>query len=858
MTNEFSRRRFVRGSAALAAAVGASSLESVAAEEGGTAFASAWGHAPDRVWIGPEYWTNPLQDWRLAGGRVECTNVAADRSVHLLTRAVGRGAGTVQMSVRIGRLSGTLAGGKGSAGFRVGMQGQFSDYRNALTQRKGLDAGVTAQGGPFIGDMHAAKAGEAPLDRESVELRLLVESKGDACTVTLAAHDAADGKELAKVAKDGVPNDRIAGGVALVANFGDLPAGAGPRAQQRRQDNAAGAGNGAFWFADWRVEGSRLERHDERAFGPVLFNHYTLGNGGILKMTAQMPPIGAGDAQAVRLQVKNGAGWKTIAEEKIHPLARTAVFRVEKWNDKADVPYRIAYALADAEGKAQDHFYEGVVRKDPVDRAVITVADVSCNTHQAFPNTQLVASMAKLNPDVLAFVGDQFYESSGGYGTVRKPLDVSALDYLRKWYLHGWTWRELTRDRPSLCLPDDHDVYQGNVFGEGGEPQHGTQEMGGYELPGPWVNIVHRTMTSHHQDAFDATPIKQGIVPYYGVWTYGRVSFAVLADRMFKSGPEGKVPPTGDRGDHVKDPNWDPKTADVPGVVLLGDRQLEFVREWAADWRGADMKAVISQTLFTGMATTHGGQREVLRADFDANGWPQTPRNQALREIRKCFAPHIAGDQHLPAVVHYGVDAHGDGPVAFAGPAVNVGYPRWFEPKEPGKNRKPGAPENTGQFADAFGHPMTVLAVANGAVAPRKTVMEQLADRSSGIGLVRLDKAKREITFECWPILADVSAAKGQFAGWPVTVSVMENYGRAPSGHLPELHINGADAPVVQVIYEKTGEVIYTLRIAGKQFRPHVFEDGKYTVTVSRPETGSFRQITGLMPGGAEKMTIEI
>jgi len=71
--------------------------------------------------------------------------------------------------------------------------------------------------------------------------------------------------------------------------------------------------------------------------------------------------------------------------------------------------------------------------------------------------------MAKLNPDLLAFVGDQFYESSGGYGVLRGPLEPAILDYLRKWYLHGWTWRELTRDRPSISIPDDHDVHQFRV-----------------------------------------------------------------------------------------------------------------------------------------------------------------------------------------------------------------------------------------------------------------------------------------------------------------------------------------------------------------------------------------------------------
>jgi hypothetical protein len=241
---------------------------------------------------------------------------------------------------------------------------------------------------------------------------------------------------------------------------------------------------------------------------------------------------------------------------------------------------------------------------------------------------------------------------------------------------------------------------------------------------------------------------------------------------MFKTAPEGVVPPTGSRGDHVTDPNFDPKTADVPGAELLGERQMKFLREWATDWSDADMKAVISQTIFTAMATTHGGGRERLRADYDTNGWPQTARTAALREMQKAAAVHIAGDQHLPAVVQYGIDQHRDGPYAFAGPAVNVGYPRWWEPTEPGKNRQPGAPENTGDFLDHFGNPMTVMAVFNGAIEPRGNVLEMLQEKSSGLGLVRFDKARRTVTFECWPYLADPTVAGTQMPGWPVTVEV--------------------------------------------------------------------------------------
>src|SRR3569623_1569224 len=120
---------------------------------------------------------------------------------------------------------------------------------------------------------------------------------------------------------------------------------------------------------------------------------------------------------------------------------------------------------------------------------------------------------------------------------------------------------------------------------------------------------------------------------------------------------------------------------------------MKYLRAWADDWTDAVMKAVISQTIFAALATTHGGNRELLVADYDANGWPQTPRNEALRLIAKAKAFHIAGDQHLPAVIRYGVDKFGDAPAAFAGPAVNVGYPRWWEPEKPGANRRAGEQE---------------------------------------------------------------------------------------------------------------------------------------------------------------------
>lgn len=860
-----SRRRFLKDSAALAvgATVGAqlSPLMHGATPAPAGEFASRAALCPDRVWLGPEYWSNPLQDWRIRGGRIECTHAAADRNVHLLVRSLGEADGAFSLRVRIARADGTVLGtGGGSAGFRIGLRGALPDWRHSLIYGRGLDAGFTSNGGLFIGLVSEAKAGAVRLDAATeVTLALTGTPAGENYDLTLRVEDAA-GRELGSLSR-ALPRERCTGNVALVNNFtvagaagGASKAGkAGKAAQNAKGAAAPGAGTspaglGTFSFADWRVSGPKVQAHPERAFGPLLFSQYTL-SAGVLKLSVQLPPIGPRDVQTVRLQVKSGAGWRLLRETPIEPRAFIAAFRIADWDATRDTEYRLAYTLEFTDGRGEEHYWTGTVRADPVDQPVISVADVSCNIQTAFPNAPYVESVAKLKPDLLAFVGDQFYESSGGYGIIRTPTEPAMIDYLRKWYLHGWTWRDLTRDRPSISLPDDHDVYQGNLWGEGGRINtKDTQfEVGGYTMSTDWVNVVYRTQTAHHPDPADPAR-SEGVIQYYGPLTYGRVSFAILADRQYKSGPEGKVPPTGGRGDHETNPNFDPKTADVAGLDLLGAKQEEFLRAWVRDWRGAELKAVISQTIFTAFPTTHGNERAILRADYDSNAWPQAARNRAVREMRKAFAFHIAGDQHIPGLVHYGVDDHRDSGVAFAGAAVNVGYPRWWEP-ERAPWTKPKQPGLLGDFTDSYGHPLTVLAVRNGAIQPRQgDLLQFLEDKSSGIGMVRFDKLRRKILVECWPLLADVTRPGTQMAGWPAEIDVLQNYARKVTGHLPPLNISGVSKPLIEVTDEATGELVYALRIIETSFRPPVFAAGKYAVRVSDPEAGKSSTVKNLSP----------
>jgi alkaline phosphatase D len=841
------RRTFLAEVAAASAALALAPR--LAAASANPEFRSRWDPMPDRPWAGEEVWTNPMQDWRVAGGRLECFQPAPGRNVHALTRDLADRPGTLTMSVRLGRLGGgPLRDGKGAAGFSFAVRGPLDEYRNNLIFGSGIPAGLRTRGELFIGEGPRARTAQVSLGAaDSVELRLSVEPAGGGHRARLAAH-APDGRLLGEVEHPDLPGP-LRGNLALNANYGPAaPAGVAPKGGK------APAEAGPWWFADWRISGTKVDRHDDRAFGPVFFTQYTLHER-TLKLTAQLAPVGPRDEPRVRLQTQRGGRWRDAAEARIEPLTRTALFRVANWDDRNDVPYRIAYTSRGTDRSATEHHFAGTIRRDPADQRVITVADVSCNAHYAFPNAGYADNLARTNPDLLAFTGDQYYESTGGFGVDRSGGEMSVLDVLRKWAMHGWTFRELMRDRPSIAIPDDHDVYHGNLWGEGGAAAPGqepaAEARGGYKMTALFVNAVHRMQTAHHPDS-PAKPGRQDITGYYGPLTYGRISFAVLADRQYKSAPDGKVPPTGSpRADHVKDPSFDPKTADLPGLELLGAEQLEFVRRWARDWKGADMKAAISQTLFTAMATHHGRQNEHLVADYDTNAWPQTPRNDALRELRRAFAFHLAGDQHLPAVVHYGIDTHRDGPVAFASPAVNNLYPRRFRPA--------GTDRTTGDFRDSFGHPLTVLACANPKDEFRPGVLEAEEDKSSGYGVVRFDKIARTITVECWPLLAEPLPG-AQFPGWPVTVSQFDNYGLAPAAHLPELSVRGSARPVLEVVSEGSGELLYIVRLPASPWRPPVFAAGPYTLRLSEPETGRRREwkAVAATPGNTATLPIQL
>lgn len=600
---------------------------------------------------------------------------------------------------------------------------------------------------------------------------------------------------------------------------------------------------------------------DRPAEEAICFTLYTV-HGGTLKLTAQLYPLADGVGRSADLQIDRDGRWVTMARVPIDaspyggPLGDlgrwTAHFRLRGWDHSRDWRYRVVAA----DGRAT---YEGVIRRDPVDKDEIVVASLSCNSNEDRGlRDDIVRNLLAQDPDLLFFAGDQVYDHR---------------HHLQSWLAFGRQFGELTRSRPTVTIPDDHDVGQSNLWGEsGGRAATEAGNDGGYFMDPRYVNSVQRAQTWHLPDPYDATPVRNGIGVYYTSLRVGGVDFAILEDRKFKTAPNGAVPEGVRRAARAAgrtgDAGFDGSRVDIPGAKLLGDRQLAFVRHWGQDWSGVSMKAVLSQTIFghigqrSGPWIGNGGQAfdaskgGRLLIDYDSNGWPQSARNRALEEIRRAFAVMLCGDQHLPAVAHLGVDAFRDAGVAFASPAIMNVWPRRWEPFRERVGAGPADPL-LGDHVDGLGNRVSMLAYANATRQPDPDDPSSFGGLAEGYGLVRFNTRERTVTMECWPRSIDVTAADAwQYEQWPITVTQDEQYGRAPTGWLPRIEVRGVADPVVQVVHDATGELLYTKRWQGSVVEAHTFADGAHTVRVGE-QPGGMVELTGLLPVSADERGVD-
>jgi hypothetical protein len=765
-----------------------------------------------------------MEDWRVKEGRMEFTGVGEFSRVNLLTTVINEGNGEMMIAADLGLMHKNPGNKKsGSAGFSIGVKDILDpDVKSACYYGKGINAGISTKGVLFIADQ------TTPLpknfDYSGVTLKINGKRLNKSTQLILSCKS-----KNGSITEITYQTDMdVPGLVALVNNFEEK-------------------GGDTFWFRKLSVTGSKIDSKPENSFGPILWAMYTLSKG-TLKIAAQMPPLGLKDNKDLDLYFKMDNTWLKALTQKIDDAAYMAHFQIDNWESGKEVPYQLVYKNNDTE-----HKYNGTIRKEPLGRP-LQFGGLTCQHAEGYPYSPLVKNLKKHDPDILYFSGDQLYEGNGGYPIKRQPEPDAILSYLGKWYMFGWAFGDIMRDRPTICTPDDHDVFQGNLWGEGGEgisfeewQKAKRDAYGGYVQTPKMVNVVAKTQCGHMPASFHAEPLNSGIKTWYTDLLYGKISFAVISDRMFKSGPEWVRHSEG-RIDHIKEPLSENQLED-PNLKFLGDRQMQFLEHWINDWKGADMKVLLSQTLFSNVGTHHGNTKMFLYGDMDSGGWPKQKRDDVLRLIRKAFTFHINGDQHLPFMVQYSLDEARDAGWTFCTPAISTGYPRWGQPdsvNSPYTARPAHGLPNTGCYRDVFGNINYIYAVGNPEDKfSTKNRYEKAQSKASGFGLITFNTDERTIKMEAFRFLADkdMPTEDDQFPGWPLTISQTDNDGRKPIAYLPRLEIN-KPGQVVKIINENNNELVNVFRLKDSVYQPGVYKEDTYTLIVG--EGQQVKEINGI------------
>ena len=796
-------------------------------------FNDQWDGVCDQIWTGEHYWANRLRDWHVLDGKVQTRNVSTFRpmrTLHRVATVVSEAPSDFTLSIDTGVSSAN--GGNALHGMLLGA-GIRMDYRGAalIHNRSGLNGGiiaaVDAEGHALIRDNGidkktlASGAAGGSVGAEGVRLALTAsfQTTGE-YQLDLSVYDN-DGN-LLSTASAVVAAARVLGNVALIAN---------PGTEQT-----------IHWFNNFNGTGGKLREVPQREFGPVLFSSYTVSRN-TLTLNAQFPPVCASQTGTPELQIAEDGEWVTVGQADIDPHSYTAQFRIDDWDASRRAHYRVASRITrSTEARPASYYYQGTIQADPSDSDEFVMGIFNCrpgvilsdtegwiqqNNNKPFtwtrerivvPHEELLTNAAKHDSHMIAFLGDQIYEFDPNGFIDKTSTEATIEDYFWKWYQFGWAVRDLTRNTPSFIIPDDHDVFQGNIWGHSGRIA-ATESEGGYVFPAEFVQIVQRTQTGSLPPAFDPTPIEQNINVYYTDIVYGDVGFAILEDRKFKTGP--------DSAETVQS--------------LLGYRQLDFLDNWARDWKGHSMKVAVSQSPFS-QSTTHSGAgfNRILR-DLDSNGWPKAGRDKAVAALRRALAPHISGDQHLGMTLQHGIDDFNDAVYSFAGPSMLNIFPRIWDPRNPVNGPGDQSVGYRGNWTDKHGNLISVFAAANPQSYYQPIVENTVAkkdDLGIGYGIVRINKKDREYTFEAWPANQDPADPLSEpYHFWPITIKQTDNDGRQVAGTLPR-RTAPIDNPVIEVSNELTGELIYARRLQTAEIEAPVYDsEAIYTLKISDPDS---------------------
>jgi len=514
---------------------------------------------PSQTWLGRQWNANRFQDWALKDGRIQCINSQLRdpirTAIWLPDELQPRGEEvTISVDLHLPENLKPADPQSGDAekwqpfsfaGLIFGIGGPEVDHRiRAIVHNKpaadgGILATVDSDGRASFRDFYTGGGGGSwsvggPLKEGAVgvipqqshhqagkgkgsdigpgpwKLTLKLQPQDELLWTVVVSVADQKGEEFSRSTLKDLSSEQIDGSFGVVSHLGPY------------------GGRNGWGFSSFKAKGQGLVHHRNRLLGPVFGVQYSLsrtpdsspGDTPVFhewNLTAQLAPIDATGVSGSWLEIQSleeGAPvWQGVAQGVYEPLSHTIGFRVPQWSATKSLPFRVRVSLGNQDGPKKDYTYIGMVRGEPeLDGRPIRIGLISCvknftgelawnSTSIWYPHADVARGLLSQDPDLVFFAGDQIYEGDITRSEMNPP-DRMILDYHTKYLRWYRAFGEITRSRPTIQVPDDHDVYHGNIWGAGGKRARRVkgmtaQDSGGYKLAPREVNAIHRTQTSH-------------------------------------------------------------------------------------------------------------------------------------------------------------------------------------------------------------------------------------------------------------------------------------------------------------------------------------------------------------------------
>lgn len=740
-----------------------------------------WNNKPNQPWLAYSFWCNSYLDWKIEDKRVVAFPFRKHRrTAHLSAYQIKNKIGFLKASVNIGfsRHKNT-----GYLGLLIGAgDSKFNEKTNLLVHNNFPNSKTHLVSISKTGELSLVDyRTDSILYKQKIDTHLFNDTIGVKLTIKYKSFN---DSTLIHMEVSNINNIIFKDSTILKTNA--IPLGSIALTYScKKSFNAFG------WFDDLEINGNVFGKSETT--GPIISSFHTVTKDSIF-ITFQLQPFKVVKEDRFNLFLKSKKTVLKYTNYKYDSLAHQIRFRVPNIKNNRNITYEIEYI-----GNQTINAFKlkGNIKTIPPKKE-LTVMALNCNgfafMHEGnfnydalwYPYEQIKEGFKTFNPDLIVFLGDQFYESRPNMPINKTPY--CYLDYLYKWNLFCIQFRDLMASKPTIILTDDHDVYQGNLWGANGSKaktkdekklnqryrkNYDTwqQDNGGYFMPTDFVNMAIGSQTSHLPQPFSSE--KSLLKNYYTSFTYGNFDFAILEDKKFKS-PPIKINQPIFNGIPLND-NLTTKQLNNDSLTLLGEKQLSFLSQFLSR-ESKGIKVVLTQSAYASLTTINQESHPIkdmpatisgkhkLNRDMDTNGWPKNGRDKALNIVGSKPTLFLAGDQHMGSVVEL-FDSSNNGTTFFTIPSISNTWPRTWLPND-SINSSP-----LGMHYDGFGNKMNVLAVAN----PTNEVHppQKINKKSPGFGIIVLNNERKTAILHAYPLFFNENGSTNkEYKGWPIRISL--------------------------------------------------------------------------------------